>query len=265
MIDKDNLKIDESVGTFRWNDSLQLLNAPEWKEEFKELLPALNGGWEAYVPERFQYTKQPGQSEIIVQPHQIDGLSFSMTLVRLIALLRLYKKTELNFVVMGASAKVEERIFIKTNYYEELTNFYPDMKVHMYFVGPELSVEKGGGKVVQKNPRLTASFHRSKTSDFLLNIGDSGADDDIFKALDKTKTLFLGYNPGFGSGYDVLVESWSCDLIKLIDLRYPVFFTQANDFSDLRGEMKVFEVLFQNKVRMLMQPEENPFRAMTHY
>jgi hypothetical protein len=48
-----------------------------------------------------------------------------MTIVRLIALIRLYKKEELNFVIMGASAKVEERLFIKTNYFEELTNFYP--------------------------------------------------------------------------------------------------------------------------------------------
>lgn len=48
-----------------------------------------------------------------------------MTLVRLIALIRLYKHTHLNFVIMGASAKVEERIFLKTNYYEEITNFYP--------------------------------------------------------------------------------------------------------------------------------------------
>ena len=53
MIDKDNLKMDESVGTFRWNDDMKLLPAPEWKDEFKDLLPQLNGGWEVYVQERF--------------------------------------------------------------------------------------------------------------------------------------------------------------------------------------------------------------------
>lgn len=74
-----------------------------------------------------------------MQPHQLDGLSFSMTLVRLIAWIRLYKHKKLNFVIMGASAKVEERIFVKTNYYEELTNFFPEMTVNLYFVGPELS------------------------------------------------------------------------------------------------------------------------------
>lgn len=28
MIDKDNLKSNESVGTFRWNDSITLINVP---------------------------------------------------------------------------------------------------------------------------------------------------------------------------------------------------------------------------------------------
>ncbi len=28
LIDQDNLKKDESVGTFRWNDSIKLLNIP---------------------------------------------------------------------------------------------------------------------------------------------------------------------------------------------------------------------------------------------
>jgi hypothetical protein len=28
MIDKDNLKKNESIGTFRWNDSIKLINIP---------------------------------------------------------------------------------------------------------------------------------------------------------------------------------------------------------------------------------------------
>jgi hypothetical protein len=27
--------------------------------------------------------------------------------------------------------------------------------------------------------------------------------------FDKESTVFVGYNPGFGSGYDVLLESWA--------------------------------------------------------
>ena len=55
----------------------------------------------------------------------MDGLSFPMTIVRLIVLCRIHNLKELNWVIMGASAKVEERLFVNTNYYEELTNFYP--------------------------------------------------------------------------------------------------------------------------------------------
>lgn len=254
--------MDESVGTFRWNDSLKLINAPEWKEEFVELLPGLNSGWHGYVGERFQYTAKPGTTQITVEPHQIDGLSFSMTLVRLIALLRLHKHKALNLVVMGSSAKVEERIFCRTNYFEELTNFYPEMVLDLYFIGPELSTENHGKKV-QKNPRMSASFFRGKTTEFLDSFGIT--DTQVFESLKKDRTLFLGFNPGFGSGYEALLLSWACDLIKLLDLRYSVFFTQANDFSDLRGEQHVFKVLFEEKVKMILPPEENPFRAMTHY
>lgn len=45
MIDQDNLVASESVGTFRWNDSLKLIDVPPWKKEYAELLPQLNGGW----------------------------------------------------------------------------------------------------------------------------------------------------------------------------------------------------------------------------
>lgn len=75
----------------------------------------------------------------------------------------------------------------------------------------------------------------------------------------------MGFNPGFGSGYEPLMISWAQDIVQLLDLRYPIFFTQANDFSDLKGELKVFEVVFQQKVKFTLPPEDNPFRAMTHY
>lgn len=51
----------------------------------------------------------------------------------------------------------------------------------------------------------------------------------------------------------------------LVNLKYPVFFTQANDYSDLRGETRVFEKLFDNKVNFIKEPIENPFRAVTNY
>ena len=93
-----------------------------------------------------------------------------------------------------------------------------------------------------KNERLKGTFYRGKITEFMDSLG---SESDINGTLSKKETLFLGYNPGFGSGYEALLESWACDLVKLLELRYPVFFTTANDFSDLRGETAVFDVLFE--------------------
>ena len=122
---------------------------------------------------------------------------------------------------MGGSAKVEERLYIRTNYYEEITNFYPEMKLKLYFVGPEQSTESNG-KTIEKNPRLSAKFFRGKTSEFLEDFKD---DNEMLTVLNKKETLFIGFNPGFGSGYQALLESWAHDLVMLLNLRYPVFFT----------------------------------------
>ena len=78
-------------------------------------------------------------------------------------------------------------------------------------------------------------------------------------------TLFIGFNPGFGCGYDLLLQSWCKDLVILFNLGYKVVFTQANDYSDLRGETRVFQTVFKDKVNYFLPAMENPFRAVTHY
>lgn len=217
------------MGTFRWNDSLKLIDAPKWKDEYKELLPALGSGWQAYITTRFESIANE-KDELNIEPHQIDGLSFSMTVVWLIALIRFYKKERLNIVIMGASGKVEERIFVKTNYYEELTNFYPDMNLTLYFVGPELN-ESSDGKTVKKNDRLKAKFYRGFTRDFLdslltkQTVDPNEWKEQVYKALPLQETMFIGYNPGFGSGFEPLLLSWCQDICMFGDLRYLTFFT----------------------------------------
>lgn len=109
MIDQDNLASTESVGTFRWNDSMELLPAPVWQMEYQLILRELEQGWKGYVGPRFEATSV-GDS-ITVQPHQLDGLSFPMTLVNLMKKHAWWKKSSLNFVLMGGSAKGEERLF----------------------------------------------------------------------------------------------------------------------------------------------------------
>lgn len=69
------------------------------------MLKELHQGWSAYLGERFEDTANEQTCEIVVQPHQADGLSFSMTIVFLIQLLKLTNRESLTFVIMGASAK----------------------------------------------------------------------------------------------------------------------------------------------------------------
>lgn len=71
---------------------------------------------------------------------------------------------------------------------------------------------------------LIGTFYRGTVANFLLDIGN--------EALPQDQTIFIGYNPGFGSGYDLLLHSWCVDLVTLINGNYPIIFTQANDYSD---------------------------------
>ena len=138
-----------------------------------------------------------------------------MTLVRIIALKKFFNKKEINIVIMGGSAKGEERIYRQTNYFEELTNFFPGVTFKLHFAGPELSPDSHL-KEESKNDRLHAKFYRGTTSEYLLN---------GFKhlcameaELPKENTIFIGFNPGFGSGYEKLLVSWALDILFLVNL-----------------------------------------------
>lgn len=62
-----------------------------------------------------------------------------MTLVRLVSVTKMFVQKHIDIIVMGGSAKGEERIFCTTNYFEELTNFFPEITFKLWFAGPELS------------------------------------------------------------------------------------------------------------------------------
>ena len=47
----------------------------------------------------------------------------------------------------------------------------------------------------------------------------------IKEKLPEENTIFVGYNPGFGSGYDVLLNSWCVDFVELLNLEYRIIFT----------------------------------------
>lgn len=74
-------------------------------------------------------------------------------------------------------------------------------------------------------------------------------------------TFVCGFNPGFGSGNVDMLTSWLRDLVYAARLRVPVIFTQANDYSDLRGELAVLTRIVGAK--FILPPQKNPFHAAT--
>jgi hypothetical protein len=221
MIDQDNLKSDESVGTFRWNDSVELLPIANFLPEHRLIVAEFDKGWQGYVKERFSHTAI--DNTIQIEPHQLDGLSFSMTVANLIKVMKLHQdRKELNIIVMGGSAKAEERLFACTNYFEELTNFYPGIKFKFFFAGPELS-DKRHCTVHKVNDNLTGFFYKAKVSELILDHFESI--DNFKKQCKEDNTFFIGFNPGFGCGYEALLASWAQDLVMLLNMDYHVIFT----------------------------------------
>jgi len=54
-------------------------------------------------------------------------------------------------------------------------------------------------------------------------------------------------------------------LVYLLSLGYITVFTQANDYSDLRGEQLALKTVFEDNIYFLFSPIENPFSAVTRY
>ena len=186
----------------------------------RKILLSLDKGWNEIVQSRFPVSD--ADDAIKIEAHQLDGLSWPMTLVSLLKLTKMLNGKQINIVVMGGSAKAEERLFCCTNYFEELTNFYPNSTFKLYFAGPELSVERHNSEVV-KNKSLSGYFFRGTTSEFLTNQFENLL--TLKQALPVDTTLFVGFNPGFGSGYAQLLMSWALDLVFLLNLNYKIFFT----------------------------------------
>lgn len=114
------------------------------------------------------------------------------------------------------------------------------------------------GKVTRLSSQLTArNFH--------------GTLGDLLKAEPNRHTaessIVVGFNTGFGNCSDgmhkggfPLMMGWLADLIELLRLGLVAIFTSANDYSDLRGELTLFQNLHAS---LVLPPRRNPFKAAT--
>jgi len=113
-------------------------------------------------------------------------------------------------------------------------------------------------------PHTTVEHFKGTSTDFfrkhrpeLLPGGGGGSPAPPGDAI----TVVVGFNPGFGSGNAPLVASWTKDLLFLARHNVPVIFTQANDYSDLRGELMVMQGVVGAK--FILPPLRNPFPMAT--
>ena len=272
-----------SVGTFRWKrgKTFEPMPTPADGPPRFELR-----GWGPYLKARAGASfLQRAQSDLST----VDALSFPLSFIYAMCRMDLSPKnletqgiSELNVVFAGSTAHAEQRLLFDTNYFAEIGLCYSNMKnVNLYFVGPEAasaaSLRKAHKKKTGKNnnnkkkknktkgvvsPQVTTnttvSHVKGTSTEFfqrhrpeLLPCGSSG----------NSVTVLMGFNPGFGSGNAPLVASWTNDLLFLARHNVPVIFTQANDYSDLRGELMVIQGVIGAK--FVLPPMRNPFPMAT--
>lgn len=258
--EEEELDTNEYLGTFRWKKSYTFpLLALNGKFDYRK--PLTN--WKDYLESRLD-------QDFAVEPHIIDALSYPLSIIYGLQILKSENKLNLtdkvfNLILLGISQKAEARIALESNYFDEiflyllaekqsLPNNYnnSDFEINIFFVGPEVKISDSYS--AKLSSKFKYNFSSLKAGDFLKN-----------NVLDfsKSNTIAIGLNCGFGAGYLKLTYSWAEDLIKLLKLNYQCFFTYTNDFEDLPGETAIVADLLGGKVyRNII---DNPFKCMTTY
>jgi hypothetical protein len=189
----------------------------------------------------------------------LDGLSYPLSLTLALQQLRLRppKPGPLHIVIAGASSKAEERLVRDSDYWQELVRFFPDTPIELVFVGPEIS-SAAHGRVVQMIPKRLSARCFHGTLGALLEAEPNHSAED---------TIVVGFNTGMGNASEgmarggfALMQSWLPDLIALLRLGLVAIFTCANDYSDLRGEISIFQLL---QAELVLPPRRCPFKAAT--
>ena len=104
----------QCVGTLRWDDSSRFPPLPAWPASLVgDEVPALEG-WRDYLEMRLL----PDASGIIrVEPPMLDGLSYPLSLLLAMRLLRLRPPSHetLTLLIVGSSSKAEARLLRDSN------------------------------------------------------------------------------------------------------------------------------------------------------
>ena len=187
----------QCVGTLRWDESSRFPALPAWPATLlSDEVPAPEG-WRDYLEMRLP----PDAGGVIhVEPPMLDGLSYPLSLLHAMRLLRLRPPSHetLTVLIVGATSKAEARLLRDSNYWNELVYFLPGAVLHLVFVGPEISEIDDGAQVAPPSPRLSAECVR----------GTLGALLAERPQLTAANTVCVGFNTGMGSGLYPLMQSW---------------------------------------------------------
>jgi len=218
-------------------------------------------GWASYLTSRW-----PGDAGILqrvqTDPITLDGLTYPVTLAFLLASLKYLINGELTILILGAMARVEERLLRETTYWGEVAVCLR-ARVHLVLCGPEVSETRmcsdpGGSGIPPPNSDTRASLFNGTFREYM----------DKHQPC-KSSTVVVAYNAGFGNFTELekeldragMVLSWIPDLREILASNLPAFFTQANAEVDLKGEVALMAHVLG--ARFVVLPTQNPFAAAT--
>eukprot|EP00656_Telonema_subtile_P050951 TRINITY_DN6730_c0_g1_i7.p1 TRINITY_DN6730_c0_g1~~TRINITY_DN6730_c0_g1_i7.p1 ORF type:complete len:366 (+),score=74.20 TRINITY_DN6730_c0_g1_i7:145-1242(+) len=248
---------DAYTGTFRWKAGKKFMKLPEPRAG--QVVRTDKAGWGEFLP-----TRCPGDASVVdrvrADPSVLDGVSYAVTLVHMlqrseypIESLRVAGRRKLTVLVLGAAARCEERIARETEYWDELGHLL-ELKVELVLVGPEVS----------GNETLKPSSPTSLTTITLFRGTFLGYQEG--RELDPGSTVLVTFNGGFGNWVESrrfgLFLSWFEDLVAIASSNLPAFFTQANDYADLVGEVAIFTSAINTQ--FFLAPARNAFSAASH-
>lgn len=274
----DSLDMSSYSGTFRWKASKNLPSLPPISRLSSLLEPFqlnLDRGWRGYFYSRGQFSSFSGvmsdseeeAGEQLVNYALknlclVDCLSFPLSISY--ALSRcgafdgsktLSKYSTINILCTGCAQRAEERILRQTNAFEELLFLLPGFqRINLWLIGPEMSETNSNFRDFTYNGRKIVSAF------FQGNIGQFFRENTSYLI---SNSVVFGFNCGFGNfenplprKFDLLL-AWIQDLFFLSGTQLPLFFTCANHYADVSGEVSVMYHLLGAMFTLL--PQENPF------
>jgi hypothetical protein len=264
-------------GTFRWKASSSLPNMPPISRLLPSLLEPfqinLDKGWRSYFLSRGQYSSFPGAIDsedsgdylinfALKNLCLVDCMSFPLSIAHILSQCdrfdgakSLAKYKVINILCTGCSQRAEERILRHTNAFEELLFLLPGFQhINLWLIGPEISETKTSFREYSYNNRkLTSNLFQGGMGQFFRSNSSY---------LNGNSVVF-GFNCGFGNfenpmpkKFDLLL-SWISDLFFLTGTQLPLFFTCANHYADVSGEISImYHILGAS---LILLPQENPF------